>query len=548
MSVKSMVSIPSDQTANLAENMYQDLNGDYGGLVKVMLAASNATFEGLVLKTQVHSASEYWVFMAKGSDRLKVTVPGYLPLKVDFRDYKDCIIQSRHTYVLTITLPQSGVSVSADDGMRYLAMTVEPKNSMVLVDGESHAVDSNGELSVLLLKGTHRYQVSAVGYATKEGTVEVGDVNDVLAVRLVSTQATLRVECATAGAQVFVNNQQLGIVPWSGSLASGSYEVEARLDGYRSKKQMVTLGKGENRTVTLPELQLISGILNVNYRPLGSDVYVDGVRVGTSPNIFRNVRVGDRRVEVRKEGYEPVVSTVTVRENEQTSFSGTLNAAASGRSSDTANAAHSSESTSSPVASSSDLVSYLTCPDGNHPHLIDLGLPSGTKWSCCNVGANKPEDYGGYYAWGETETKTQYDWSTYRHCEGTEESCRNIGDEIAGTQYDVAHVKWGGSWVMPSNDQVKELLDNCKMKWTKVNGVKGRKFTSKKNGGSVFLPAAGYRWDDGLRGAGSNGYYWSSTQGPSGTSGAYRLYVRSDEADWYYYDRSRGHTVRPVSR
>ena len=188
------------------------------------------------------------------------------------------------------------------------------------------------------------------------------------------------------------------------------------------------------------------------------------------------------------------------------------------------------------------------CPDGNHPHAIDLGLPSGTKWACCNVGATTPEGYGGYYAWGETETKSTYDWSTYKHCEGTKESCRNIGSDIAGTQYDVAHVKWGGSWRMPSKDQVKELLDNCSSVWTTFNGVKGRKFTSKKNGKSVFLPAAGDRWDDGLYYAGSYGSYWSSTQNPSVTSYAYDLGVASVKADWYNYGRGYGHTVRPVSR
>ena len=94
--------------------------------------------------------------------------------------------------------------------------------------------------------------------------------------------------------------------------------------------------------------------------------------------------------------------------------------------------------------------SYITCPDNHHPHLIDLGLPSGTKWACCNVGADTPEAYGGYYAWGETEEKSTYSWSNYIHCNGSRETVHDIGSDIAGTEYDVAHVKWGGSWVMPS--------------------------------------------------------------------------------------------------
>lgn len=73
---------------------------------------------------------------------------------------------------------------------------------------------------------------------------------------------------------------------------------------------------------------------------------------------------------------------------------------------------------------------YTTCPDDHHPHLIDLGLPSGTKWACCNVGANTPEGYGNYYAWGETQTKDEYNWSNYIHCDGSMETCHDIGSDI----------------------------------------------------------------------------------------------------------------------
>lgn len=86
-------------------------------------------------------------------------------------------------------------------------------------------------------------------------------------------------------------------------------------------------------------------------------------------------------------------------------------------------------------------VNAQSCHDVNHPHAIDLGLPYGAKWACCNVGANTPEGYGGYYALGETEEKEIYNWSNYIHCDGNYNTCHNIGNDIAGTQYDVAHEK-----------------------------------------------------------------------------------------------------------
>ena len=192
--------------------------------------------------------------------------------------------------------------------------------------------------------------------------------------------------------------------------------------------------------------------------------------------------------------------------------------------------------------------SYLTCPDDHHPHLIDLGLPSGTQWACCNVGADAPESYGGYYAWGETTEKDVYNWSTYIHCDGSRDTCHDLGSDIAGTEYDVAHVQWGGFWVMPSKEQQDELRDKCTYTWTTKNGIKGGQFTG-PNGGTIFFPAAGYRYYSDLSLAGTDVDYWSSTQYPSRSYYAYNLYFFSSSMDYYYYYyRGYGRSVRPVVR
>ena len=184
-----------------------------------------------------------------------------------------------------------------------------------------------------------------------------------------------------------------------------------------------------------------------------------------------------------------------------------------------------------------------SCPDGHHPHAIDLGLPSGTKWACCNVGASTPEGYGGYYAWGETSEKSCYDWSTYKYGSSWN-NCVNIGSDIAGTGYDVAHVLMGGSWWMPTYEQQMELMNYCTRTWTQQNGVNGILVTG-PNGGQIFLPAAGYRWDDSLL-EGSYGDYWSSTLYPIDYYRAYSLGFDSRGWGWGYYDRSRGRSVRAV--
>ena len=188
---------------------------------------------------------------------------------------------------------------------------------------------------------------------------------------------------------------------------------------------------------------------------------------------------------------------------------------------------------------------YKSCPDEKHPHMIDLGLPSGTKWACCNVGASSPEGYGGYYAWGETVEKSVYNWSTYIHYDGSYGICHDLGSDIAGTQYDVAHVKWGGDWKMPTKEQGDELRKNCTYEWTTVNGVNGGKFTG-SNGGSIFLPSAGCMAGV-LNGADSYGNYWCSTQFPPISDGAYSLGFYSGGMGTVDYDfRDSGRSVRPV--
>ena len=197
------------------------------------------------------------------------------------------------------------------------------------------------------------------------------------------------------------------------------------------------------------------------------------------------------------------------------------------------------------VTAGGDIPSYTSCPDSHHPHLIDLGLPSGTKWACCNVGAQKPEDYGGYYAWGETTVKKIYDWSTYTHCDGSWQTCHDIGYDIAGTQYDAATTNWGTPWVMPNKEQAEELKNNCTSEWAIENGINGCRFTG-PNGASVFLPVAGIRWNDDLYSAGSYGNYWSSSLYVSDTYRAWRLYFSSGYVSMLGSDRGYGLSVRPV--
>lgn len=193
---------------------------------------------------------------------------------------------------------------------------------------------------------------------------------------------------------------------------------------------------------------------------------------------------------------------------------------------------------------------------------VDLGLPSGILWATCNVGAETPEDCGDYFAWGETEPKTSYDWRTYKHCNGSNYAitkyCYNSSHGYNGftdfltillPEDDAATTNWGSGWCMPTKEQWEELIQNTTQLWTAQNGVFGGVYVA-SNGNSIFLPAAGGCYYDYLEGFDEYGSYWSSS-----------LYLRSTElACPFDFDsdgpgnmnggesRAHGMLVRPVHK
>lgn len=169
--------------------------------------------------------------------------------------------------------------------------------------------------------------------------------------------------------------------------------------------------------------------------------------------------------------------------------------------------------------------SDFLCPDENHPHAIDFGLPSGTKWACCNVGASRPEEAGGYYAWGETWTRSAYDIENYSYFNGLIRNSEGmiiaadmdyLGENIAGTSYDAATSNWGAMWQMPSVDYFKELVDNCSSEWIIQNGVGGLLFSGPNNA-HLFLPGVGFKTEmNNIEHAinDKSCFYWTSTLYP----------------------------------
>lgn len=295
-------------------------------------------------------------------------------------------------------------------------------------------------------------------------------------------------------------------------------------------------------------------LLYVNTVPSGVTVYVDGKRIGTTPIEGKGIARGSHKVKLSKEGYEaktltrtfgdkPVVLSEVLKEKPQPA------------------AQLQTQSQVQPQVliqqTSSSSVPATTGKINGH-EWVDLGLS--VKWATCNVGASSPSDYGGYFAWGETEEKVYYNWDNYKwgndlfmykvtkYC--TYSGCGIVDNkEMLDPEDDVAHVKWGGGWRMPTLGEIHELLESCTWYRTTQNRILGYKITG-PNGNSIFLPAAGYRGRFGLSDDGVDGHYWSArlfgTYNSEYNAYQLRFYYENHSPNWMSEHRNLGLSVRPV--
>lgn len=227
------------------------------------------------------------------------------------------------------------------------------------------------------------------------------------------------------------------------------------------------------------------------------------------------------------------------------------------------------------VISASYIINVDKANQMNGHEYVDLGLPSGVKWATCNVGATSPEEYGDYFAWGETEGymsgKKEFAENTYRwymsttskdseefeittmgynkYVEKTKASVQGYNGfyddkTVLDLEDDAAHVNWGGNWRMPTFAEQTELRNSCKWNWVSINGKNGYKIIG-PNGNYIFLPAAGYRRTSSYY-VGTWGSYWSSSLYTSNSCNAYTLFFRNESVGRSWDDRFEGSTVRAV--
>ena len=536
-----------------------DYSGNPCGLIKLGLAlpVSDVSFEGDTISTE-YKEGEWWIYMPRGSNWLTIKSKSstYLPLRYEFEG-----IQSNVTYVMTVEKPSLGPEPEVISE-QYLIFQIKPADAVLEVNDQLWTVSAEGTARKFVSFGTYSYRVQAPNYYPETGTVTVNDPKNKKIVNidlkpnfgwvevnggnvqgaavyvdnayigkapckseaLKSGDHTVRIakemyapysekvtvsdnETTTisptltadfarvtltvdADAEIWVNEEKKGTRTWTGNLATGTYRIECRLANHEpstTTKEITNTMEGQTITLAVPKP--IYGSLNIESTPDFAKIYVDGKPMGETPNFISQLLIGEHELKLTKEGYADYKETITIVKGERKQVQATLS---------------------------------------NGHNYVDLGLPSGILWATCNVGAYSPEDYGDYFAWGETQPKDTYNWSTYQYANGTSwydpqltKYCNKSNYGYNGftdnlttllPEDDAATANWGIDWRMPTEEEWEELYNNTTVTWTTQNGVDGRLLTA-SNGNSLFLPAAGYRNDSSLYKAGSfgDGDYWSSS-------------------------------------
>ena len=311
--VKTFEPLENDQTATLSPR--KDINGVECGLVKVQLKEPGAEFEGSVMGEVQFTGKEYLVYLPNGTKRLGIKHPDYLPTTIVFADYGTKRIASSTTYELKLKTNKKKAII--DDSKKGVAVfNIKPSNAILLIDGQI-ADGSGGAYALQLPYGTHYYTVKLKDFSINNQQVQIDNNAKNINVDLTEFFAKVDISCKTEDAEILINNEQKGVGRWDGMMIPGKYTIEAQKDGCRPQSRQIELKDNDNVSVNFSALKAISGGLRVDYEPVGSDVLLNGKKVGVTPLVLKDLPVGDYQLEIWKEYYVKEFANVKVREDQE---------------------------------------------------------------------------------------------------------------------------------------------------------------------------------------------------------------------------------------
>jgi len=324
--VKKFEPLEKDQTAVTSPR--KDINGNACGLVKVALKEPGAEFEGNVMGDVQFTGSEYLVYLPNGTKRLGIKHPDYLPTTIVFADYGTKRVASSTTYELKVKTNKKKAKV--DNSKKGMAVfNIKPSNAMLMIDGQI-ADGSGGAYTLSLPYGTHYYTVKLKDFSLNNQAVLIDKNAKTINVDLTEFFAKVSVDCEDNDAEIYVNGDLQGTGNWNGLIAPGTCSFDLKKEGFHSQSKTIELQENDTVVCSFQKMEQITGLLCVLVEPNGSDIFINGEKVGVTP-WSKSLPIGKYRIEIKKDNYVQQNNEVVVIDGKEAKVSGQLKETPIGR-------------------------------------------------------------------------------------------------------------------------------------------------------------------------------------------------------------------------
>ena len=275
--VKKFEPMVKDQTATLSPR--KDINGNMCGLVKVVFRESGLLFDGNIIGDVNVQHAEYYVYLVKGTKRLNIKHPSYLPTTVVFSDFGISRIESGKVYCLELKALKRGKTKTGKNG--NIIIQVIPGDANLYVDNDSIPKESNGLYALTMSQGHHFVSVKSGSFVINNKIVKVGNKTNKVTFNLTDFYANLSISCLPSNTHIKVNGEFKALGRWEGLVAPGKYTIEAFKDGFIPLIKEIKVNENDSIYLNLSELHPITGGLHINYKPDSCTIYLDGTSIAT---------------------------------------------------------------------------------------------------------------------------------------------------------------------------------------------------------------------------------------------------------------------------
>lgn len=318
--VKSMKQVKPSTEAGARK----DLNDVTCGLLRVKMDENGAQFEGNIIGDVAYTGGEYRIYMTKGSKRISIKHPNYLPITILFSDYRVSKLESGAEYVMTTKLHKE--KQKADPKKRGIVVfTVNPTSATLAIDGKAQDYDAGGAYTASLPYGTHYYSVTYDNFTIDNQVVRVDKEPKAVNVDLTEFCPWIQVKTEDDDADIYINDILRGTGQWEGLITPGEHVIQIRKEGYHTQSQTVMLQENQFFNVHFDKMNVIAGSLKVDYEPIGAEVFLDGKKVGVTPLELKTVKPGRHQLKIRKEFCkDSLMRPIMIIEDQELNIKGSL--------------------------------------------------------------------------------------------------------------------------------------------------------------------------------------------------------------------------------